>query len=138
MILNRPWPEDLDPAHAGFKTWTETILCRHGYWDDPTLLDTLTADEFLALENVGSTVLADLVEKGNAAIARHEILPSDQRRGYSVVIRWDAADRQKLRRVTDRKWAHQVWRRDPPLRRSAPKGRPDTPTSPALICGVAP
>jgi hypothetical protein len=75
MILNRPWPEDLDPAAAGFKTWTETILRRHGYWDDPTLLDTLSVDEFLALENVGAVILSDLVEKGNAAITRHENLP---------------------------------------------------------------
>jgi hypothetical protein len=52
MILDRPWPEDLDPALAGFKTWTITILRRHGYWDDPTRLDALSADEFLALETV--------------------------------------------------------------------------------------
>jgi hypothetical protein len=113
VILNKPWPLDLDPAQAGFKTWTETILRRHGYWDDPTRLDTLTADQFLALENVGTGVLADLVEKGNAAIAWHQNLPPEERRGYSVIIRWDAEDRQKLRRLTDRKWAHQVWRRDP-------------------------
>jgi len=68
MILDRPWPEDLDPTLAGFKTWTETILRRHGYWDDPTRLDTLTVDEFLALETAGPAILADLVKKGNAAI----------------------------------------------------------------------
>jgi len=58
-------------------------------------------------------ILADLVEKGNAAIARHEDLPPEQRRRHSVIIRWDAVDRLKLRRLVDRKWAHQVWRRDP-------------------------
>jgi hypothetical protein len=113
MLLNRSWPEDLDPALAGFKTWTITILRRHGYWDDPTRLDTLTIDEFLALENVGPAILADLIDKGNAAIARHENLPPEQRRGHSVIVRWDANDRQKLRQLADRKWAHQVWRRDP-------------------------
>ena len=81
---------------------------RHGYWDDPTRLDTLTADKFLAIETAGPTVLADLIEKGNAAIARHENLPLQERRGHSVIIRWDADDRQRLRRLADRKWAHQV------------------------------
>jgi hypothetical protein len=113
MMLDQPCPEDLDPAHAGFKTWTITILRRHGYWDDPTRLDTLTADGFLAIETAGPTVLADLVEKGNAAIAWHESLPPGERRRHSVVVRWDASERRKLRRLADRKWAHQVWRRDP-------------------------
>jgi hypothetical protein len=121
MINDRPWPNDLDPAHAGFKTWTETILRRHGYWDDPTRLDTLTADEFLAIETAGPAILVDLVEKGNAAIAWHENLPPEERRRYSVIIRWDAEDRQKLRRLTDRKWAHQVWRRDPRFTDLLPK-----------------
>jgi hypothetical protein len=113
MILGRPWPPDLDPAHAGFKTRTVTILHRHSYWDDPTRLDTLTADEFLAIETAGPGVLADLVEKSNAAIAWHENLPPEQRRGHSVVVQWNAAEQRKLRRLADRKWAHQVWRRDP-------------------------
>jgi hypothetical protein len=38
MLLNHPWPPDLHPAEAGFKTRTETILRRAGYWDDPTRL----------------------------------------------------------------------------------------------------
>jgi hypothetical protein len=113
MILNQRWPLDLDPAQAGFKTRTITILRRHGYWDDPTRLDALTGDEFLAIETVGPVVLADLVEKGNAAIEWHENLPPDQRRRHSLIIHWDAADRQKLRRLADRVWTHQVWRRDP-------------------------
>jgi hypothetical protein len=121
MILDRPWPEDLDPSQAGFKTWTRTILRRHGYWDDPTRLDTLTADEFLAMETAGIGVLADLVEKGNAAIARHENLSPEERRRHSVIINWDAADRQKLRRLADRRWAHQVWRRDPRFTDLLPK-----------------
>jgi len=108
MILNQRWPLDLDPAEAGFKQWTETILRRHGYWDDPTRLDTLTDDEFLALENVGTGVLADLIDKGNAVIAWHDNLPPEQRRGHSVVICWDANDRQRLRRLAERRWAHQV------------------------------
>jgi hypothetical protein len=61
MILNQPWPEDLDPALAGFKTRTITILRRHGYWDDLTKLDSLTVEEFLAYETAGIGVLADLV-----------------------------------------------------------------------------
>jgi hypothetical protein len=113
MLLTQPWPPDLDPAQAGFKQWTETILRRHGYWDDPTRLDTLTADEFLAIETAGPIVLADLIEKGNAATAWHKNLRSEQRRGHSVVVRWDDDARRKLRRIADRKWAHQVWRRDP-------------------------
>jgi hypothetical protein len=121
MILDRPWPEDLDPAQAGFKTRTITILRRHGYWDDPTRLDSLTVEEFLAYETAGIAVLTDLIEKGNAAIAWHENLPHERRRGHSVIIHWDAADRQKLRRLTDRKWAHQVWRRDPRFADLLPK-----------------
>ena len=70
MLLDHPWPPDLHPAEAGFKTWTETILRRMGYWDDPTRLDNLTADEFLRIETAGVTSLADLIGKGNAAIAR--------------------------------------------------------------------
>jgi hypothetical protein len=93
MILDRPWPEELDPAQAGFKTWTITILSRHGYWDDPTRLDTLTAYGFLAIETAGPAVLADLIEKGNAAIAWHENLPPEQRRRHSVVIKWNEPTR---------------------------------------------
>jgi len=37
------------------------------------------------------------------------------------VIRWDANDRQRLRRLADRKWAHQVWRRDPRFTDLLPK-----------------
>jgi hypothetical protein len=121
MILNRPWPEDLDPAHAGFKTWTITILRRHGYWDDPTRLDTLTTVEFLSLETAGPAILGDLVEKGNAAIVWHENLPPDQRRRHSVMVKGDAEERRELRRLTDRKWAHQVWRRDPRFENLLPK-----------------
>jgi hypothetical protein len=121
MILDRPWPEDLDPATAGFKTRTITILRRHGYWDDPTKLDTLTADEFLAIETSGTVVLTDLVEKGNAAIAWHEGLPPQQRRGHAIVVEWNAEERRKLRRLVDRKWAHQMWRLDPRFADLLPK-----------------
>ena len=121
MILDQPWPPNLDPARAGFKTRTITILRRHGYWDDPTTLDSLTTEEFLAIETAGPIVVADLVEKGNAAITRHESLPPDERRGHSVIIHWDAADRGTLRRLANRKWAHQVWRRDPRFTDLLPK-----------------
>jgi hypothetical protein len=63
--------------------------------------------------SAGPTVLADLVGRGNAAITHHQSLPPEERRGHSVVVRWDAEDRQRLRRLADRRWAHQVWRRDP-------------------------
>ena len=121
MILTQPWPPDLDPARVGFKQWTETILRRHGDWDDPTRLDTLTAGEFLAYETAGIAFLVDLFDKGSAAIARHRSLPPGERRGYPVVIHWDAGDRQRLRRLADRKWAHQVWRRDPRFAGLLPK-----------------
>ena len=61
------------------------------------------------------------INKGNAAITRHENLPPDQRRGYSVIIRWDTNDRHRLRRLAGRKWAHQVWRRDPRFADLLPK-----------------
>ena len=70
-----------------------------GYWDDPTRLDDLTADEFLRIETAGVTSLADLVEKGNAAIASHE--RQTERPGHSIVIaQWGSHERAELRRLT--------------------------------------
>ena len=111
-LLNHPWPPDLHPAEAGFKTWTETILRRMGYWDDPTRLDELTADEFLRIETAGVATLADLIEKGNAAIASHE--NQADRPGHSIVIaQWGSHERAQLRRLTRARWPHQIWRLDP-------------------------
>lgn len=112
MLLDHPWPPDLHPAEAGFKTWTETILRRIGYWDDPTRLDDLTAEEFLRIETAGAATLADLIDKGNAAIARHE--HQVDRPGHSIVIaHWGSQEQARLRRLTRSRWPHQVWRLDP-------------------------
>jgi hypothetical protein len=40
LILDSPWPADLDPATVPFKTRTQTVLHRAGLHDDPTRLDT--------------------------------------------------------------------------------------------------
>jgi hypothetical protein len=112
MLLDRTWPPDLHPAEAGFKTWTETIQRRMGYWDDPTRLDDVTADEFLRIETAGAATLADLIEKGNAAIARHA--NQTDRPGHSIVIaQWGSQEQTRLRRLTRSQWPHQVWGKDP-------------------------
>ena len=44
-ILNTPWPSDLDPADVPFRKRSVTVLKRQGYFDDPSLFDTLTEAE---------------------------------------------------------------------------------------------
>jgi hypothetical protein len=120
MPLNHPWPPDLHPAEAGFKTWTETILRRAGYWDDPTRLDDLTADEFLRIETAGTTTLADLIDRGNAAIASHE--NQTDRSGHSIIIvQWGSQEQTRLVRLTRSRWPHQVWGKDPRFADLLPK-----------------
>ena len=70
-LLNEPWPDDLDPADVPFRTRSVTVLRRMGYFDDPSLFDTLTEAEVLSWWNAGPKTVADIRATGNAAIRRH-------------------------------------------------------------------
>jgi hypothetical protein len=59
LLLDTPWPDDLDPATVPFRTRSITILRRMGYLDDPSLFNTLTEVEVLSWWNAGVGTVAD-------------------------------------------------------------------------------
>lgn len=71
LILDSPWPDDLDPAAVPFRTRTETVLRRAGYYEDSTRFDTLTDAEVMGWWNAGVATVADLRFAGNRAIRQH-------------------------------------------------------------------
>ena len=58
LILDAPWPDDLDPADVPFRTRTVTVLTRMGFFDHPTRFNTLTESVVLSWTRAG-TELAD-------------------------------------------------------------------------------
>ena len=48
LFLDAPWPGDLDPVTVPFCTRSATTLRRMGYYDDPSLLNTLTEIEAMS------------------------------------------------------------------------------------------
>jgi len=53
LLLNAPWPPGLDPAAVPFRQRSVTVLRRMGYFDDPTLFNTLTEAEVRSWWNAG-------------------------------------------------------------------------------------
>ena len=59
LLLDASWPTGLDPATVPFRQRSVTILRWAGYYDDPTLFNTLTEAEVLSWWNVGVGTVAD-------------------------------------------------------------------------------
>ena len=104
-FLDSPWPDDLDPASVPFKTRTETVLRRAGFYDEPSRFDTLTEAEVMGWWNAGVATVADIRFVGNRAI-RHHHDETDQAE----------PDERRARRVAVEPWAEHIWRRDPRIR----------------------
>jgi hypothetical protein len=58
-LLNAPWPDDLDPTTVPFRQRSIAILRRMGYFDDPSLFNTLTETEVQSWWNAGVVTVAD-------------------------------------------------------------------------------
>ena len=109
-ILDAPWPTDLDPAAVPFKTRTETVLRRAGYYDNPHRFDTLTEAEVMGWWNAGVATVADVRFTGNRAIRRH-LEETDERSEMNVALAGVAAE----------PWAPHIWHRDPRFTHYVPK-----------------
>ena len=99
LILDSPWPADLDLATVPFKTRTQTVLRRAGLHADPTRLDTLTEAEVMGWWNAGAATVADLRFTGNRAIRRH-VEETEQRSEMNIALAGVVAER----------WAEHIWR----------------------------
>jgi len=110
-LLDQPWPLDLDPADVPFRTRSVTALTRQGFFDDPSLFDTLTEAEVLSWWNAGERTVADIRATGNAAIQRHH-----EQAAQLGQLRVDMAV------VVALPWARHIWRRDPRFAVYLPKG----------------
>jgi hypothetical protein len=72
-ILSDPWPQDLNPADVPFLGRTRTVLQRQGYFDDPAMLNTLTAADVADWWYAGPVTIDDLRTTGNKAIQAHHV-----------------------------------------------------------------
>ena len=110
LLLDAPWPPNLDPATVPFRTRTVTILRRMGYHDDPSLFNTLTEAAVLSWTNAGTKTVADIKATGNEAIRRYHAEPA--------LLRQIEAD---LGLLAEEPWARHIWYRDPRFREFLPK-----------------
>ena len=101
-ILNQPWPHDLDPETVPFASRTETVLRRHGFYNDPNRFNTLSVEQAADWWNTGPVTIADLSETGNASIRLHHA-----ESGMRARVATD------LEPVGSEPWAAQVWHHDP-------------------------
>ncbi len=109
-ILDERWPTGLNPADIPFRTRTVTVLTRHGYFDDPSLFDTLTEAEVLSWWNAGPKTVADIRDTGNAAIRLHH-----EHASQLGQLRADMAA------VANEPWSRHIWHRDPRFAEFLPK-----------------
>jgi hypothetical protein len=112
LILDAPWPPDLDPETVPFRVRTVTILRRKGIWDDMTRLDEISEADLLSWMAAGVKTVADLRDTGNAAVATHHAGAPERRRLAAELLR--IAD--GLRQLAGESWTAQVWWRDPRFR----------------------
>jgi hypothetical protein len=110
-ILDALWPGDLNPADVPFKGRSETILRRHGFYDDPSLFDSLTVSDAAGWWNAGPATVDDIRSTGNDAIRLHH-----KTRDLRLRIDTD------LSGVAQESWTHHVWYRDPRFAEFVPKG----------------
>jgi len=102
---------DLDPTDVRFRTRTVTVLRRMGYFDDPSLFNTLTEAEVLSWWNAGVVTVGDIRTTGNAAIRRHH-----EEAAEHAQLKADLAS------VADEPWARHIWYHDPRFAALMPKG----------------
>jgi hypothetical protein len=110
-ILNSPWPEDLDAETVSFATRTETVLRRHGLYDDPARFNTLTVVVVAGWTNTGLVTIANIRTTAHAAIRRHQA-EADLRARIAV----------DLGAVASEPWTPQIRHRDPRFAAFMPKG----------------
>ena len=111
LLLDAPWPNDLDPATVPFLTRNVTILKRMGYYDDWSLFNTLTEAEVLSWTTAGVGTVADIRTTGSAAIVEYH--------GEALLLGRSVAD---LASLADKAWARHIWDRDPRFKGYLPKG----------------
>jgi len=99
LFLDAPWPPDLDPATVPFRKRSVTVLRWAGYYDDPSLFNTLTEAQVLSWTTAGVGTVADIRTTGNAAIVNYH--------GASQA---------------GEPWARHIWDRDPRFSEYLPKG----------------
>lgn len=109
-VLDAAWPEDLVPSDVPFKNRTKTVLRRNGFFDDPSLFNSLTASDIARWWNAGQVTVDDIQATGNKAI-RHHHETVDLRRLIDA----------DLCVVASEPWAQHIWHRDPRFDEFVPK-----------------
>jgi len=110
-VFDAPWPSDLDPADVPFRIRSVTVPTRQGYFDDPSLFNTLTEAEVLSWWNAGERTVADIRDTGNAAIRLHH-----EQAAQLGQLRFNMAV------VAASLWARHIWHRDPRFAEYVPRG----------------
>lgn len=111
LLLDMPWPADLDPATVRFKGRSETVLRRRGLYDDWSLFSELTEGEVSSWWNAGPVTIKDIRTTGNEAIRRH----------HDTVDLRHRIDTD-LAAVALEPWAPHIWHWDPRFAMFVPKG----------------
>jgi hypothetical protein len=111
LLFDARWPPALDPATVPFRTRSATVLRRMGFFDDPSLFNTLTEVEVRSWWNAGVVTVADIRDTGNAAIPRHH--------EEVARLRKFEADMASL---ADELWATHIWFKDPRFEAHPPMG----------------
>lgn len=111
LLLDMPWPHDLDPATVPFKGRTVTILRRHGFYDDWSLFNDLTEADAAGWWNAGSVTVKDIRITSNEAILQH----------HDTVDLRHRVDTD-LAAVGLEPWAPHIWHHDPRFAEFVPKG----------------
>lgn len=73
LVIDVPWPDDLDPETVPFAARAETVLRHYGLYDDPSRFNTLTVDEVAGWWNTGTVTIANIRTTAHAAILRHHV-----------------------------------------------------------------
>jgi hypothetical protein len=110
-ILDAPWPADLNPADVPFKRRTETVLRRQGFFDDPSLFNSLTDSDVAGWWNAGPVTVDDIRSTGDEAIRLHHET-ADVRRQIDT----------DLSAIAQEPWADHIWNQDPRFAEFLPKG----------------
>ena len=93
-----------------FRKRSVTILRRMGYFDDPSLFNSLTEDQVLSWTTAGVETVADIGDTGTAAIPRHHEEVA-RRRQFEADL--DAVSKER--------WTRHIWDRDPRFKAYLPK-----------------
>jgi hypothetical protein len=110
-ILDAPWPADLNPADVPFKGRSETVLRRLGFYNNPSLFDSLTESDVAGWWNAGAVTVRDIRRTGNEAIRIHH-------ETVELRLRIDT----DLSAIAIEPWAEHIWYRDPRFSAFLPKG----------------